>query len=234
MLRVHDRIFYYPHISTYVTINLLSVLLLRQLCCAFINHNHLHHDQAPRISRQQDVSITRLKTESQTTEKGKCMEEHEGRRQWKRVSALVGVFSAALLLGGGAVLCEAPEESSPDQNSAGTGNEDDRNQIRELGKEAIGQGATCSGDPIKNPENPKRQRRRFRMMIKGESAERKPHCSHVDATTPLSHEEAVWQARKLLRQRMQEIGAPGLSVGVTVDGKTVWTYGIVYSMRNEL
>lgn len=194
----------------------------------------MHHDQAPRISHQQDVSITRLKTESQMTEKGKCMEEQEGRRQWKRVSALVGVFGAAFLLRGGAVLCEAPEESSPDQNSAGTRNEDDRNQIRELGKESIGQGATCSGDPIKNPENPKRRRRRFRMMVKEESAERKPHCSHVDATTPLSHEEAVWQARKLLRQRMQEIGAPGLSVGVTVDGKTVWTDGIVYSMRNEL
>lgn len=207
----------------------LPLLLYRQVCCTLINYNHFHHEQAPRISHQQDVDISRLKTESQIIEKGKRMEEHENQRQWKQVSPLIGVLGAALLLGGGTVLCEAPEESSPDQNSFGTGNEDDRNQVKETGKDSFSQRGKHRRGPCKNAENTKQRRKKFRMIIKEDSAERKPHHSHVGTTTdtPQGHEEAVRQARKLLRQRMQEAGAPGLSVEVTVDGKTVWTDGIV-------
>ncbi|GAU90085.1 hypothetical protein RvY_02555-2 [Ramazzottius varieornatus] len=45
----------------------------------------------------------------------------------------------------------------------------------------------------------------------------------------ISIKEAVPKARRMLKKHMQEIGAPGLVVGVSIDGHVVWTEGLGYS-----
>lgn len=39
------------------------------------------------------------------------------------------------------------------------------------------------------------------------------------------HELRVKKARHILRRHMDEVGAPGLVVGITVNGKQVWADG---------
>ncbi|KAK4321605.1 hypothetical protein Pmani_007607 [Petrolisthes manimaculis] len=203
----------------------------RQSCCVFINYKQLHHEQTPRITHQQVVGVNKLKTACQLTDKKKWKKEHENWNEWKRVSSLVGVFGAALLLSGSSVLCEAPEESSPDQNTTPTTTEDCKKHNEEIGEDTVHRRKRKgSRDPSrKNDDNARHRRQKLKIIIKEGDAEIKRHHRHIGNTIPEGHEEAVRQARKLLRQRMQEAGAPGVVVAVSVDGNTVWSDGFGYA-----
>lgn len=48
------------------------------------------------------------------------------------------------------------------------------------------------------------------------------------------HEQSVRKARQILRRHMEEVGAPGMVVAVTVNGKQVWADGKYVCLVLEL
>ncbi|XP_045173567.1 serine beta-lactamase-like protein LACTB, mitochondrial [Mercenaria mercenaria] len=65
--------------------------------------------------------------------------------------------------------------------------------------------------------------------------ERAGDLQNCDDVKRLSLSEAIRQSRDLMQRKKDETGSPGLTIAVSVDGKTVWSEGIGYSdVENRL
>lgn len=136
-------------------------------------------------------------------------EQHGSRfRHSNMVNLLARLVGTATVVSIGTALCKSQEEKKdilPD---------DDKNHPQ-------GRDVVATELPEKSEDPSKEQ------GLRGSDEEQNspPASDEVQVGRKSRIEEAVKQSRKLLKRRMTEAGAPGLTVAVSVNGETMWEDG---------
>ncbi|XP_045133389.1 serine beta-lactamase-like protein LACTB, mitochondrial isoform X2 [Portunus trituberculatus] len=130
----------------------------------------------------------------------------------KPLGKLLGAIGTVAVLGFGTILSKSKEEKG---SCDGEGDHPlveicVNNEEAEVGKDVVGtkRSHKC-GEAIVIPQT-------------------RPHVEPCDEKLS-RHEQTVKKARQILRRFAEEVGAPGLVVGVTVNGKQVWMDGFGFA-----
>lgn len=134
--------------------------------------------------------------------------------QWynKQFGKLIGALGTVAVLGLGTVLSKSQEEKESCDNEAAHPIVETyvKNEEAEMGKDVVGtERRHRCGEAIVIPHT-------------------QPHIKPWDEKLS-RHEQTVKKARQILRRFAEEVGAPGLVVGITVNGKQVWTDGFGFA-----
>lgn len=129
--------------------------------------------------------------------------------QWynKPLGKLVGIMGTVAIVGLGSVLSKSKEEKAFSDSEGDNPIVEifENNEEAEVGKDVVG------------------TKRRHKY---GEATVIQHTRPYVEPCDEMSlHEQTVRKARQILRKFQAEVGAPGLVVGVTVNGKQVWMDG---------
>nr|XP_027234180.1 serine beta-lactamase-like protein LACTB, mitochondrial [Penaeus vannamei]XP_027234182.1 serine beta-lactamase-like protein LACTB, mitochondrial [Penaeus vannamei]XP_027234183.1 serine beta-lactamase-like protein LACTB, mitochondrial [Penaeus vannamei] len=140
-------------------------------------------------------------------------EQHGSRfRHSNMVNLLARLVGTATVVSIGTALCKSQEEKKdilPD---------DDKNHPQ-------GRDVVATELPEKSEDPSKEQ------GLRGSDEEQNspPASDEVQVDRKSRIEEAVKQSRKLLKRRMTEAGAPGLTIAVSVNGETMWEDGLGFA-----
>ncbi|XP_063860892.1 serine beta-lactamase-like protein LACTB, mitochondrial [Scylla paramamosain] len=134
--------------------------------------------------------------------------------QWysKPLGKLMGALGTVAVLGLGTVLSKSQEEKRSCDSEAAHPVVETRvkNEEAEVGRDVVGtERRHRCGEAIVIPQTG-------------------PHVEPCDEKLS-RHEQTVKKARQILRRFAEEVGAPGLVVGVTVNGRQVWTDGFGFA-----
>lgn len=192
----------------------------------------IHHERTSKTSNE--PSIHKFSSIHYNLVKKNYRGEKEQRQRFShsnQVSMLFGIMGTAAVLGMGSALCETHEENTADntlpRNSNETSKKPDTSSeqivdVRDIyptGEDVVGterntyKNKKISQGPIANVQNV------------NESSSMQ--ASYHSQREKLSVQEAVEKSHQLLKRRMEEAGAPGLVVAVSVDGVTVWADGML-------
>ncbi|XP_047473617.1 serine beta-lactamase-like protein LACTB, mitochondrial [Penaeus chinensis] len=140
-------------------------------------------------------------------------EQHDSRfRHNNMVNLLASLVGTATVISIGTALCESQEEKKDILPN------DDKHHPQ--GKDVV-----ATELPEKSEDTSEEQR------PKGNDEEQNIQATsdEVQGDRKSRIEEAVKQSRKLLKRRMIEAGAPGLTVAVSVNGETFWEDGLGFA-----
>lgn len=121
---------------------------------------------------------------------------------------LIGALSTVAVLGLGTVISETQEDRRCDEEVSQRPDTSVKKEEALLGEDVVG---------------PEREHRAEAAVIR--HAKLCGLCGIKETEHLSSMEMRVKKARQILRRRMEEVGAPGMVVGVTVNGKEVWADG---------
>lgn len=126
----------------------------------------------------------------------------------KALGTLIGALGTVAVLGLGTVLGKSQEERKGCEETV-------KDEEAEVGKDVVGLEWKHGNEEISSD-----------TRLHAEPSD----SWNVKLTDQLSrHEESVRKARQILRRHMEEVGAPGMVVAVTVNGKQVWTDGFGFA-----
>ena len=136
---------------------------------------------------------------------------------------LVGALGTVAILGVGTVLSKSQEEKRPcDDETTHTILETSvKNEETQLDEDVVGRGRKQRDEVIMSPDTRLHADPSYSWDVK--------HSKKLSR-----HEESVRKARQILRRFAEEIGAPGIVVGVTVNGEQVWADGKYVFLLLEL
>lgn len=132
---------------------------------------------------------------------------HQNSWHSKTLGTLIGALGSVAVLGLGTVLSETKEDHRCD----------DEGKQR---SDAFVKKASLEEDTVgtKREQRAEEAGIRFTKPCRVFGKKQKKNLS--------SHELRVQKARQILRRHMEVVGAPGIVVGVSVNGKQVWTDGM--------
>lgn len=136
------------------------------------------------------------------------------RKSWhsKTLGTLVGALGTVAVLGLGTVLSETKEDCKCDDEGKRRPDAFVKKEKASLGEDIVG------------TEREHRADEAVIRYTKPCGAFGKKQTENLS-----SHELRVKKARQILRRHMEEVGAPGIVVGVTVNGKQVWADGLGFA-----
>ncbi|KAG0727165.1 Serine beta-lactamase-like protein LACTB, mitochondrial [Chionoecetes opilio] len=200
-----------PHLHHYSQLTRLSSITVRN---GKIYHTHHCACTTP------EESLGGKTCSNYSTYNGSSGKQEYKSSAWqnKALGTLVGVLGTVAVLGLGTVLSESLEEKKRFDNE--TTQSTMKTYLKndtQVGKDVVGtERKHRNEEAIANPDT---------------RLQEKPNESHEVVQTEKinSLEESVRKSRQILRRHMQEVGAPGMVIAVTVNGKQVWTDGFGFA-----
>lgn len=132
------------------------------------------------------------------------------RKSWhsKTLGTLIGALGSVAVIGLGTVLSETQEDCRCDDD------------VKQRQDTFVEKKETLLGEDTVGTEREHRAEEGITRWTKPYGSCRKKQTENLT-----SHEMRVRKARQILKRVMEEAGAPGIVVGVTVNGKQVWSDG---------
>lgn len=150
-----------------------------------------------------------------------------------QMGILFGIVGTAAALGIGSALCESQEENISDSTlplkSKETSTKHDVTSEQILNIQDIYPAGDVVGTYRNIHQNEKSSRRSITNVQNVSESSSTQATYNSSERKKLSVQDAAERSQQLLKRLMEEVGAPGLVVAVSVDGATVWADGFGYA-----